>query len=51
MLFRIGFLFLFLGLMSGDSESLYLPGLFIVLGVCLIAKGGGFRYDNEIDED
>ena len=50
MLLKIGFMIFFLGCMAGDSDSLYLPGLLIVLGICLIAKGGGFRYDDEIDE-
>ena len=50
MLYGIGLLFFFLGAMCGDSESLFLPGLFIVLGTCLIIKGGGFGYDDEIDE-
>lgn len=50
MLFKIGFVLIALGCMMGDSECLLVPVLVIGLGVYLIAKGGGFRYDDEFDE-
>lgn len=50
MLFKIGLGLVFLGCMMGDSECLIVPVIVIALGVYLIAKGGGFRNDGEIDE-
>lgn len=51
MLCRVGILLFFVGAMMGDSDSLYLPGLLIVLGTMLVIRGGGFGYDDEIDEN
>ena len=49
MLCRLGIILFFLGAMGGDSESLYIPGLLIVLGTMLIIRGGGFGNDYDID--
>lgn len=50
MFLKVGLFLVALGCMMGDSECLIVPVLVIALGVYLIAKGGGFRYDDEIDE-
>ena len=50
MLLKTGIILVAVGCMMGDSECLIVPVIVIALGVYLIAKGGGFRYDDEMDE-
>lgn len=50
MLRKTGLIVFALGCMMGDSERLIVPILVIALGVYLIAKGGGFSYEDEFDE-
>lgn len=51
MYLEIGFFLVALAVMMADSEILAIPTLVMALGIGLIYKGGGFRYDNgETDE-
>ena len=50
MLLKIGMILVALGCMMGDSECLIVPVIVIALGVFLVAKGGGFSYEDEFDE-